>query len=257
MRITILGSGTSHGIPVIGCDCAVCHSTDSRNQRMRPSLWIETNQVSVVIDATPDFRFQALRARIRRVDAVVLTHTHADHFMGLDDLRVFTERQKMRLPVYGSTGALKDVERVFPYALVENPSWPTMPRFTLQVINPGEPLTIGDLHIQAVTLPHGRGTVLGFIFNGQFAYLTDCHTVPAEVVAAVKGLPVVVLDALRHRPHPTHMTIAQACEAAAQIGAGTTYFTHLCHEVDHATIERELPASIRLAYDGLVVEFPK
>lgn len=254
MRVTFLGSGTSHGVPVIGCDCAVCRSPDPRNQRLRPSVWIRTATTSLLIDATPDFRQQALRARIPQLDAVLLTHTHADHFFGLDDLRVFTTKQARKLPIYGNTQAVADVRRVFGYALAEKPAYPTLPNFGLHEIGAGQELQIGDIRLRTVELPHGTGTVLGFVFANAFAYLTDCNAVPSAIVEGIRGVRVLTLDALRQRPHPTHLTLAQAMEVAAQVSAGRTFFTHMNHETEHAATEAGLPANIRLAYDGLELE---
>jgi phosphoribosyl 1,2-cyclic phosphate phosphodiesterase len=254
MRVTFLGTGTSHGVPMIGCQCAVCQSTDPRNQRLRPSIWIETEAISLLVDATPDFRQQALRAGIGRLDTVLLTHTHADHFLGLDDLRVYTQRQAMKMPVYGNPVAMADVQRVFPYACTERPAWPTMPSFGLTVLQPDQEFQVGDLNIRAVALPHGRVEVYGYLFGRELAYLTDCNAVPPSVVETIQGVRVLVIDALRTEPHIAHLTIAQACEIAGRVGASLTLFTHLCHDADHAATESALPPNVRVAYDGLRLE---
>ncbi len=254
MRVTFLGTGTSHGIPMIGCGCAVCRSDDPHNKRLRPSVFVEAGDTHLLIDATPDFRTQALRAGIRAVDAVLVTHTHADHVLGLDDLRVFTEQAGKPMPIYGSTSALADLRRMFPYACTEKPAWPSLPSFALHTIEPDLKFEIGDFKLRAVELPHGHARVFGFIFGREFAYLTDCNAVAPAIVQAIEGVTVLVLDALRDRPHPTHLTIAAATGIAGQVGAKLTLLTHLCHDVDHATVENALPASVRLARDGLRIE---
>ena len=254
MRITFLGTGTSHGVPRLGCDCAVCRSDDPHNNRLRPSVFVESDAVSLLIDATPDFRTQALRAGIRRVDAVLLTHTHADHYFGLDDLRAFIERQGCKMPLYGSPQSLADIRRVFPYACTETPAWPGLPSFELHAVEPYLEFAIRDLRIRAFPVPHGRMTVYGFLIGNAFAYVTDCNAVPDDVVESIRGVPVVALDALRTRPHPTHLTIEQATVLAGRIVAKLTLLTHLCHEADHETTERTLPSNVRVAYDGMQVE---
>jgi phosphoribosyl 1,2-cyclic phosphate phosphodiesterase len=254
MRITFLGTGTSHGIPMIGCDCAVCRSDDPRNKRLRPSVLVESGETHLLIDATPDLRTQALRAGIRQVDSVLLTHTHADHFLGLDDLRAFTERAGQPMPICGSAQSIADVARLFPYACTDKPAWPSLPRFALRVIEPNADFAVAGLQVRSIELPHGRAHVFGFAFGRQLAYLTDCNAIAPAVVQSLKGITVLVLDALRHRPHPTHLTIETATAIAGQVGARLTLLTHLCHEVDHAPAERELPATVRIAYDGLQIE---
>jgi phosphoribosyl 1,2-cyclic phosphate phosphodiesterase len=252
MRVTFLGSGTSHGIPQIGCDCAVCRSPDPRNQRLRASLLVETADATVLVDATPDFRTQALQAGLRRVDAVLLTHAHADHVLGLDDLRVFT--QERPLPVLGSAETLADVRRIFAYACREKPVWPGVPRFELREIAAGKEFAIGSLRCRAVEAWHHQMSVLGFVFADRLAYLTDCNRVPAPTIAALRGIPILVLDGLRHRAHIAHLTVAEALAVAAAVQPQQTWLTHLCHELDHATTEAALPANTRLAYDGLQLE---
>lgn len=254
MRVTFLGTGTSHGIPRIGCDCAVCHSDDPRNKRLRPSVLVETPALKLLVDATPDFRQQALRHNIRNVDAVLLTHTHADHIFGLDDLRSFTERDSRKMPIYASAESLARIREIFPYACEEIPRWPGLPSFQLHAIEPNVEFEVGDLKVRALPVPHGRMTVFGFLLGREFAYLTDCNEVSPTVVEAVRGVPVLVVDALRHRPHPTHLTVAQALEVVAQAMPKRALLTHMCHDVDHAATEATLPAHVRLAYDGLVIE---
>jgi phosphoribosyl 1,2-cyclic phosphate phosphodiesterase len=253
MRLTFLGTGTSHGVPVIGCDCAVCRSPDPRNRRLRTSVLMESAATTLLVDAPPDFRQQALRAGLRGVDAVLLTHTHADHVFGLDDLRVFSGSDR-RLPIFGSPESIADVARIFPYACAEQPRWPGVPRFALQPVKPFQQFEMGDLKVQSLPVRHGFMTVFGFVFNRQIAYLTDCNAVPPETIAAIRGVPVLVLDALRPRPHPTHLTIAEALEVARQVNAKLTLFTHMTHEVDHGPAEAALPARVRLAFDGMRVE---
>jgi phosphoribosyl 1,2-cyclic phosphate phosphodiesterase len=215
---------------------------------------VEAGDTHLLIDATPDFRTQALRAGIRAVDAVLVTHTHADHVLGLDDLRVFTEQAGKPMPIYGSASALADLRRMFPYACTDKPAWPSLPSFALHTVEPDLQFEIGDFKLRAVELPHGRARVLGFIFGRDFAYLTDCNAVAPSIVQAIKGVTVLALDGLRDRPHPTHLTIAAATGIAGQVGAKLTLLTHLCHEVDHAKVENSLPAIVRLAYDGLRIE---
>jgi phosphoribosyl 1,2-cyclic phosphate phosphodiesterase len=254
MQVTFLGTGTSHGIPMIGCDCAVCRSDNPRNKRLRPSIYVEHDGQCILVDATPDFRAQALRASIRRVDAVLMTHTHADHFLGLDDLRAFTVRDGRKMPIYGSSHSVEAIKRVFPYACAETPAWPGLPHFELHEVEPYQDFELGGLKLRSLPLLHGRMTVYGFLFENEFAYMIDCNIVPPEVITAIRGVPLLVLDALRHRPHPTHLTIEQARALAEQVGASLTLFTHLCHESEHEAVEQELPPQVRVAYDGMKIE---
>src|SRR6266446_4530550 len=254
MRITFLGTGTSHGIPVIGCDCAVCRSNDPHNKRLRPSVLVEIGHAHILIDATPDFRTQALRAGIRQLDAVLLTHTHADHILGLDDLRAFTERTGRAMPVYGSAKSVADIQRIFPYACTDTPAWPSLPSFSLRTVEPNQDFAAGEVNVRTIEIPHGRASVMGFVFGNEFAYLTDCSAVAPAVVQSLEGVTVLTLDGLRHRPHPTHLTIETAAAIAGMVGARLTLLTHLCHEVDHASAERELPATVRIAYDDMQIE---
>ncbi len=239
---------------MIGCDCVVCRSDNPRNHRLRPSVYIENGDQCLLVDAAPDFRTQALRANIRRVDAVLMTHTHADHVLGLDDLRVFCQRTGRKMPVYGSPHSIEVIRKMFSYACTETPAWPGLPSFELHTLQPNEQKEIAGAQVRVLPLQHGGMTVYGFLFGRDLAYVTDCNEVPSDVIEAVHGVTVLVLDALRHRPHPTHLTIDQAREVAGQVGAKLTLFTHLCHEAEHEAVEKELPPQVRVAYDEMQIE---
>lgn len=254
MRVTFLGTGTSHGVPMIGCDCAVCRSDDPRNKRLRPSIFVECDGVHFLIDATPDFRTQALRANIRQVDAVLVTHTHADHVLGLDDLRTFTMHDGRKMPVYGSSESLADIQRMFPYACTEKPKWPGLPSFALRAIEANQEVEIAGAKIRVLPLLHGYMPVFGFLFGRELAYVTDCSVVSEDVIGAIQGVTILAIDGLRHRPHPTHLTVAAAVNVAAKVGAKLTLLTHMCHELDHQATEATLAPNVRLAYDGMQIE---
>lgn len=257
MQITFLGTGTSHGIPVIGCGCAVCHSSDPRDKRLRTSIHVAMNGFSLVIDTTPDFRTQCLRENITRVDAVLYTHSHVDHTLGFDDLRRFCELEDKCIPVYGSKSTLQNLRRVFQYAFDGSAKYPNYVRPDAREID--SPFDLAGWTIVPVELPHGRMVTNGFVFekNGsrRFAYYTDCQSLPPAAEEAAKGVDTLVIDALRHEAHSTHFTVAGALEAARRIGARRTYFIHMCHELGHASTESELPTSVRLAHDGLRLDF--
>ncbi len=250
MRVTFLGTGTSRGVPVVGCRCGVCRSDDPRNQRLRSSILIQGGGVSVVVDASTDFRQQMLREGVETVDAVVLTHHHADHILGLDDVFPYYVRSGRNLPLYGSRETLGEVRTTFRH-LFDCLQYPRLARLEPREIS--GPFRIGELEFEPVDLLHGDLPILGFRI-GSFAYLTDVSRIPDQTWPRLEGLECVVLDALRYRKHPTHFTIAEAVQMAGRIGAQKTYLIHMCHDVDHQNLCAELPAGVEPAYDGLVLE---
>jgi phosphoribosyl 1,2-cyclic phosphate phosphodiesterase len=252
LKITFLGTGTSHGVPMIGCDCPVCRSADPRDARLRPSIFVETPGASVLVDAGPDLRAQALRHGIRRVDAILFTHGHADHILGMDDVRRFNSLMKGPMPCYGDPQTLRDIRKTFHY--VFDPATPKgggLPALDLRDID--GPVRVGDLTAIAVPVWHGQRPILGFRFD-RFAYLTDCNRIPDESWPLLEGLDVVVIDALRPQPHPTHFSLGQAVEAAQRTGARRALFTHMCHHLPHEATNATLPPGMSLAYDGLTLD---
>jgi phosphoribosyl 1,2-cyclic phosphate phosphodiesterase len=253
VRVTFLGTGTSHGVPMIGCDCAVCKSDDPRDSRWRPSIYLEmADGLRVLVDTTPDLRTQALRYDIRQIDAIVYTHAHADHLMGLDEIRRYNVLARSPMPVYGDAPTLEALKRTFSYVFESDaPKGGGVPDLRLWTI--GGRFSLGHQEVVPVPLRHGPWTILGFRF-GRFAYLTDCNGVPGASLALLEGLDSVVLDALRRRPHPTHFSLDEAVSMARTIGARRTYFTHIAHELGHQSTCASLPAGMALAHDGLVLD---
>lgn len=251
VKITVLGSGTSVGVPTPGCDCPVCRSTDPRDNRLRPSVLVQYNGHNVVIDTTPDFRTQVLRARLNRLDAVLFTHSHADHIMGLDDVRPFNFRQQARIPIFASPETLGTIQRVFQYIFNGSEQQSAVPHLEIHTLN-GEVFDLFGQEFRPVRLLHGRYSIYGFRF-GRAAYLTDHSEIPPESMEQLRGLDVLFLDALRHRPHPTHSTVEHSLHTVEQLRPCRAFFTHICHDLPHQATEDTLPAHIRLAYDGLEI----
>jgi len=239
------------GVPTLACHCAVCESTDPHDQRMRPSVLLSYGGRNVVIDTTPDFRYQAIRARIDRLDAVLFTHGHADHIMGLDDVRPFNFKQKSVVPVYGSRDTLETLRRQFSYIFDEAQPGSTLPLIELREID--GPFDLFGTTIVPVPAMHGAQPVLGFRF-GQSAYLTDFSSVPEPSKALLRNLDDFILDALRYVPHPTHSNVEQSLALVDELKPKRAWFTHICHDLGHAQTNARLPANVRLAYDGLQFE---
>ena len=252
MQLTVLGSGTSMGVPTIGCHCAVCTSNDPRDNRMRTSVLLSRNGQNVLIDTTPDFRTQALRVGINQIEAVLLTHGHADHVMGFDDLRPLSVGRSQPMPVYGNKQAFEIVRRAFSYAFDGKPKLSTVPSVILKEID--GPFELLGVKITPIPLVHGEMTVLGFRF-GRAAYLTDFNSVPESSFALLQGLDDVILDALRDTPHPMHQTVEQALALVEKIKPQRAWFTHIAHDLGHAATNERLRkqghANVQLAYDGL------
>ncbi|HEV8147312.1 MAG TPA: MBL fold metallo-hydrolase [Bryobacteraceae bacterium] len=252
IQITVLGSGTSSGVPTIGCTCEVCQSTDARDKRLRPSILIRYEGHGVLVDTTPDFRMQALRAHIDRIDAILYTHSHADHVLGLDDVRPFNYKQRSAIPIYGTEETLSAIQRVFCYAFDSSPQESAVPRLNLHTLD-GAPFDLFGLEFMPIRLLHGKSVVLGFRF-GPAAYLTDHSDIPDESKEKLQGLDVLFLDALRHRPHPTHSTVERALAWVEELRPRRAFFTHICHDLSHAATEATFPEHVRLAYDGLEIQ---
>jgi phosphoribosyl 1,2-cyclic phosphate phosphodiesterase len=257
LKVTVLGSGTSTGVPAIGCDCAVCRSSDPRDRRTRPSIAIEVNGSSILVDTSTDLRMQALANDLRRVDAILFTHNHADHVFGLDDVRRYNHMQKAPISCYADADTVAGLRRMFWYVF-EPPKQQGggLPQLTLFSI--AGPFCLGGVEIVPVPVLHGRMPVLGFRI-GSFAYLTDCNRIPDEswpLLTADGGVRTIIIDALRHRPHSTHFSVSEAVDVVARLGAERAYLTHICHDLPHAETCAQLPPGVELAYDGLVLEIP-
>ncbi len=254
MRISVLGSGTSAGVPMIGCHCPVCSSTDPRDHRTRCSILVSYHDKAVLVDTTPELRLQAVANKIDVIHAVVFTHGHADHIFGLDDVRRYNTLLGAPLPIFASDATMQTLKQAFAYAFTQQTQVGVY-RPVLEARTISGPLDIFGKTWQPIVLPHGRISVLGFRI-GNFAYCTDCADIPSESRASLRGLDTLIIDALRPRPHPTHLSFSQALEIIADLKPRRAYFTHLSHDLGHAEIERDLPPHVRVAYDGLVLEIP-
>ena len=254
--MTFLGTGTSMGVPTLGCGCAVCHSADPRDMRTRSSVALRYGGQVVLIDTGPDFRQQAWRDGIDRVDAVLYTHGHADHVLGFDDLRPLTFKTPNPVPLYADGETAAVLERIFEYTFRTHDRYPTSARVDLHRLStePGTALDLFGARFERIPVTHGRNTIAGYRF-GKAAYLTDMSDIPAASFESLRDLDILVLDALRHEPHPSHSHLDNSVRLAERIGARRTFFTHISHDLCQETTDAELPPHIRLAYDGLTLEF--
>lgn len=250
--LTVLGSGTSMGVPTIGCSCPVCRSSDPHDRRLRPSVLVEYGGKSILIDTTPDFREQAIREQISQVDAVLYTHSHADHILGIDDLRPLSYRRPTKIPLYARPEAAAYIRTMFRYIFDADYKFGGLARLELKPIDGA--FELFGVRVQPIPVIHGETEIYGYRF-GSAAYLTDFSEVPESSLPLLQGLDVLFLDGLRHKPHPTHSTVENSVRIADRLQAKRVFFTHICHDLPHQATNAVLPAHVRLSYDGLKLEF--
>jgi len=253
LKITFLGTGTSSGVPMIGCDCEVCTSSDEKDKRLRSSILVQSAKTTLVVDTGPDFRYQMLRQKVKKLDAVVFTHPHKDHLAGLDDVRAYNFFTKRHIDIYADSLTEEAVRRDFYYAFTDT-KYPGIPELNLNTIS-SEPFMVGDIPVTPVSVWHLKMPVLGFRF-GNFTYITDANRIDDKELERIRGSEVLVLNALRKQKHISHFTLEEAIEVVQELKIPTAYFTHMSHQIGlHAEIEAELPDNIHLAYDGLELDF--
>ncbi len=251
LTITFLGTGTSSGVPMIACDCEVCRSADPRDTRLRSSIMVQSATTTLVVDSTPDFRYQMLRARVRKLDAIVFTHPHKDHIAGLDDVRAFNYFSQQPMQIFANEMTQMNIIREFPYAFAET-RYPGVPEIHINQIDM-DPFTVGDITVTPILVWHMRMPVLGFRF-GNFTYITDANRIDAAEMDKIRGSSHLVLNALRHEKHISHFTLSEAVAVAQELKVPNVYFTHISHQLGlHELINAGLPPGIQLAYDGLII----
>lgn len=252
MKITFLGTGTSQGIPILGCDCAVCSSTDEKDKRLRSSIMLQDKGLTIIIDTGPDFRQQMLREKVKKVDAVVFTHEHKDHLAGLDDVRPYNFLHRMVMPVYATERVQEAIKREFHYVF-SGEKYPGIPQLELTTIHPQATFNIGDIEFIPIEVMHAQMPVLGFRV-GNFTYITDANHIAEPEKEKIRGSEILVLNALRREPHISHFTLEEAIELIKELKPKKAYLTHISHQLGkHEEISKELPDFIELAYDGLVL----
>ena len=255
MRITILGTGTSTGLPMIGCECAVCTSSDPRDRRLRTSALIETNHGNILIDAGPDMRQQLLASRVKSLHGILLTHEHQDHIGGIDDLRPLNYRMGSAIPLYGLTRTIEAIKKRFHYAFAQHGGGSSRPQVDIHQITPWQEFTIANMPILPLPISHGSLDILGFKI-GKLAYITDASDIDPDVCRAIQGVDTLIINALRDEPHPMHLSFDQALDYVDLIAPRRAFFVHLTHGVRHAELVSRLPAHVQPAYDGLLIEVP-
>ncbi|MDZ7672605.1 MAG: MBL fold metallo-hydrolase [Halanaerobiales bacterium] len=251
MEITFLGTGTSHGVPIVGCKCKTCLSDDPKNNRLRSSIYIKSEQKNILIDTTPELRLQLLRNDITDINLVLFTHSHADHIMGFDDLRAINRINKKDIPCYGNKDTLDDIKKKFEYIFKDHKHKFAIPGVNLKEIE--NKINFDDLEIIPIPIKHNNDSILGYRINDA-AYLTDCSFIPESSYKLLEGIEVLIIDALRYKKHPKHFNIEQAINAARNIGVKQAYLTHISHEIEHNEADQKLPEGINLAYDGLKIK---
>ena len=251
MKLTFLGTGTSQGVPIIGCSCSVCTSDDSRNKRLRSSLLVEHNGIVIVIDAGPDFRQQMLRSNVKKIDAILLTHEHRDHVAGLDDVRPFNYLQQKPMDIWGEPRVLDAVENEFSYVFAKY-KYPGIPKMNLCPLN-GLPITIGNLEITPIRVYHANLPIYGYKMGG-LTYITDASRIPESEIKKITNTEILVINALRRKSHPSHFSLPQALEIIEIVKPKQAFLTHISHKLDYAEVQKELPDNVMLAYDRLEIE---
>lgn len=255
LTITFLGTGTSSGVPMIGCDCEVCTSTNKKDKRLRSSILVQSEATTLVVDTGPDFRYQVLRAAVRKLDAVVYTHPHKDHMAGLDDIRAYNYLSKKPMEIYADSLSEEALRRDFYYAFSDT-KYPGVPELNLNTITT-DPFQVGDIPVLPIPVWHLRMPVMGFRF-GNFTYITDANRIEDEEKQKIKGSEVLVVNALRRKPHISHFTLDEAIALVRELEIPTAYFTHISHQLGlHEEVEKELPEGMHLAYDGLKIHCNK
>ncbi len=256
MKLTVLGSGTSHGVPMIGCQCEVCTSDNPRNKRLRPSILVTTDEgKNILVDTPPEMRIAFLQNHVMQLDSIFYTHSHADHIYGMDDVRTFNYRTGEAMPIFAEANVLADLRRIYEYAFRETPHAGGKPEVSLNEIRPGQAITRGGATILALRVFHGRLPILAYKFGTKFAYVTDVSEIPLDTWSHLENLDLLMLDATRREPHPTHFHLDASLEIIARLRPKQTLLTHLSHDYDHDVVNATLPPGVALAYDTQIVEF--